>query len=67
MTPNVAKALELAEPHLEKGEWVLIKPNEKPEIPLWMYVGTVHSNGFQECHHISYMIKDGVAVKHVGI
>lgn len=66
MTTDVVVALEIAEKHLEKGEWVTIK-HDKPTRPTWMYVGTVHSNGFRESHIISYMIKDGVAVKHSGL
>ena len=70
MITDVIRALEIAEEHLEKGEWVTIN-HDKPTHPVWVHVGTVHKLGngefWRECYHISYMIKDGVSIKHVGI
>lgn len=76
MIKDVILALEIAEDYLEKGNWVRIQPPTRlmvkfsedvgnTALPTWMYIGTIHDDGFLECHHTSYMIHKGVAVKHV--
>lgn len=70
MTTDVIVALKIAEDYLEKGDWVNII-HDKPTRPVWMHIGTVHKladgSDWRESHIISYMIKDGVAVKHSGL
>jgi hypothetical protein len=62
-------ALGLAENHLEKGEWARVDcyPSDEYNPPILVYVGTVHTNGYRECHHSCYTVKNGGAVKHTGI
>lgn len=68
MFKDLLIALETAEKHLEKGEWVTIKYLDEPKAPTWVYAGAVHkmSDGtfWRESHIVNYMIKDGVVIKH---
>lgn len=67
MTEDTRIAIAIANEHSEKGDWAEVKIPASHAIPTWVHAGVIHSNGDWETHYVSYMIKDGVVVRHVGI